>query len=98
MPKTDEPRICRICGADFLPHNSNQCYCGAECQRIGYHARSVRYNAELKRRIMVADSGIEIDLAQKHRRSKPIISLDEVARRAREAHMTYGKYVMKHNI
>ena len=93
------PKICRICGAEYLPHNSNQKYCSLACRKEADLARQRQYNANVKMRMMTIDEKIdrkiEVGLARRTRRES---SLNEIARRAKEAHMTYGKYVQKHNI
>ena len=92
-----ELRICKICGAEFTPYNSNQKYCGAECSRHGEIARRRRYEAEEKLRIMAIDEKfnkkIENGLARRKRHRDLNGSLNEVANSATNAHMTYGKYV-----
>lgn len=97
-----QPKICMICGSEYMPHNSNQRYCGPACRKEGDLARQRRYNAEAKMRMMTVDEKIdrkiEVGIARRMRRINAGLSLTEVARRANETHMTYGKYVTKYNI
>ena len=103
MKKVFTPKICKVCGAEYVPHNSNQCYCGAACQKVGHNERQRYYDNNVRKRLIMTlddkiDRKIEVGMSRRERHRDPNVSLNEVARRAAEAHMTYGKYVLMHKI
>lgn len=96
-----QPKICRICGAEFLPHNSNQRFCDPECQKQGNRERVKRHyyaTKKIKTFDEKIDRKIEIGQRKLSRHEDPNTSLNDVAKLAAAAHMTYGQYVMKYNI
>lgn len=93
-----EPRACAICGKMFRPASKCQKYCSKDCSKEALLADRRKYNSDYyfdeKRKQSEAYERERI-----HRtRVTPRLSLAEVNRRAREAHMTYGQYVLKYNI
>lgn len=95
-----KPKICTICGSEYVPHNSNQRYCGPACRKQGDLARQRRYNASAKMRTVdeKIDRKIEVGIAKRERRMNAGLSISEISRRAAEAHMTYGEYVFKYGV
>lgn len=76
-------KICPVCGKEFTEKNRK--YCSHECSNEGYRRRQAkcskeRYHAEKER----------LKEAGKVKKESP---LQEMARKAREAGMTYGQYV-----
>ena len=99
MPRVfNETKTCQICGAEFLPSSSNQKYCGKLCSRVAYLARLSKYNAERRKNDALPEVTPVAPDPVPPRRQKPAISLQEAARLANNAHMTYGKYVLTHKI
>lgn len=80
----EEIRICPVCGKEFTDRTRK--YCSPKCSKEGYRRKQAkysidRYHTEKERRI---------EEAWEPRKESP---LEEMARRAREAGMTYGQYV-----
>ena len=92
------PKTCRICGKEFIPTSSRNCFCSPECRQIGVDERRKRYRIKKYDVIQPPYADPPAETAKPKRRVKPAISLVEAARLAKEAHMTYGEYILKHNI
>ena len=79
-----------------MPQSSNQCFCSDECRRQG--AREQRREYDRAARSLRNDEFAKEKRDKSTKRRKPAISLQEAARLANNAHMTYGKYVLTHKI
>lgn len=81
-----EIKICQICEKEFTAIGINKkrmIYCSDECRKKGRNKKSNEYHK--------ANSS---SLTRKNvQRRKPALSIGEISKRAREAGMTYGKYV-----
>lgn len=74
-------KTCPICGKEFLTKIKKTKYCSEECRREKERRRAIKQWEEKKAE------------QQKKKKEKHIPQLDELNRRAREAGMTYGKYM-----
>jgi hypothetical protein len=78
---------CEICGKIFLTNRSTNKTCGPDC----YYIRQKKVKKEQYYRSKEAKKNNE--LPKQKKKQKRIESLTEVQRKAREAGMTYGKYM-----
>lgn len=79
-----EIKVCPVCGKEFTERTRK--YCSPKCSKEGYRRRQLkysidRYHEEKENRQKAAG------------RIKKVSPLEEAARKAREAGMTYGQYV-----
>lgn len=77
-----EPIKCRICGKTFVPRGTTTVTCSDECSKENAKRKKIEWE---KRRLM--------EESAKLKRS----SIGEINRMARDAGMTYGKYVSELN-
>ena len=78
--------VCQVCGKEFEITGSRRKYCSKKCSEKGYRIDQNRRSKERNQR--------EREKRQRTAgRTKKLSPLDEVARKAREAGMTYGQYV-----
>lgn len=78
----EEIKICPVCGRKFIHRNRK--YCCAECSKKGYLKNQTRRNKERR---------LKGGMMRRIEHPKPESTLQEKARKAREAGMTYGQYV-----
>lgn len=78
----EEAKICPVCGGKVTAKNRK--YCSPKCSKEGYRRRQAKYSIEKYHK----DKRIKED--GKPKEERPIETL---ARKAREAGMTYGQYV-----
>jgi hypothetical protein len=80
---------CKICGRTFMQNTRNQMCCSKECaiinNRNGCRERTRLRNEELKENTAYKQG--------RRREKKEVKSIAEIQKLAREAGMTYGKYV-----
>lgn len=74
-----EERQCEFCGKSFIAKKSNGRYCSNECARKGYKERAKEYYREKK--------------MEQERQAKGKLTVTEITKKARQAGMSYGKYV-----
>lgn len=79
-----EVRICPVCGGEVTDRNRK--YCCAECSKKGYLKNQIRRNKE-------RDKRLKEEREKRAGQRRPESPLEELARKAREAGMTYGQYV-----
>lgn len=79
-----EVRICPVCSGEVTDRNRK--YCCAECSKKGYIRSQIRRNKE-------RDKRLKEEKEKRAGRRRPESPLEELARKAREAGMTYGQYV-----
>lgn len=85
-----ELKPCKQCGKLFQPIRSTHVYCCGDCNRKAEKERykkRVKYNAEKQREYKAKK---KLEEAEKKRKKN---ALNEMAKKAREAGMTYGQYV-----
>ena len=77
-------KSCKVCGKTFIPKMAHQLCCSEECSNINAD-NLVKMHMERKR------------LAKKELEARKL-SLAEINKRAREEHLTYGKFCAKHGL
>ena len=84
-----EIKICKICGAKFIPRNSKMFTCGSEeCQRLrGNKSANEKHEKEKAQKVRKARK-------QAERKAKIV----DIAVAARQEGMTYGQYVAMHGL
>lgn len=80
----EEIRTCPICGREFTDRTRK--YCSPKCSKEGYRRRQANYS--IKR--YHTEKEKQLKESRGPRKESP---LQEMARRAREAGMSYGQYV-----
>ncbi len=80
----EKTRICPVCGGEVT--NRNRKYCCEACSKKGYLKNQIRRNKE-------RDKRLKEEKEKRAGRRRPESPLEELARKAREAGMTYGQYV-----
>lgn len=78
----EEIRTCPVCGREFTDRTRK--YCSPKCSKEGYRRRQAKYSIEKYHK----DKRVKED--GKPKEERPIEAL---ARKAREAGMSYGQYV-----
>lgn len=79
-----EIRTCPICGREFVTERRR--YCSESCSREARGKQQKTYNREMSRKPEQVSTKPRV-------KSKKENSLQELARKAREAGMSYGQYV-----
>lgn len=80
----EKTRICPVCGGEVTDRNRK--YCCEACSKKGYIKKQIERNKERDQRLKEAQE-------KNTGRRRPESPLEELARKAREAGMTYGQYV-----
>ena len=80
----EKVRICPVCGGNVTDRNRK--YCCEECSKKGYIRNQIKRNKE-------RDKRLKKEKEKRAGRQKRESSLQELARKVREAGMTYGQYV-----
>ena len=80
----EKVRICPVCGGEVTGRNRK--YCCEECSKKGYIRNQIKRNKEREQRL-------EETKEKRDGRRRTKSPLEEIARKAREAGMTYGQYV-----
>ena len=73
-----EVRRCVVCNKSFVVNTPNKKCCSNECTKIKNRMNSARYNKEIK---------------GNNNKTKKSLSFTDIAVKARQAGMSYGKYV-----
>ncbi len=84
--------ICPTCGKNFLYSSSRKRYCSVECQKKAQKTRideAIPVQAA-SRKITQGDT-----VRPKKKRAK---TMSEIAKAAREEHLSYGEYVVKYGL
>lgn len=77
-------KTCYVCGKSFVAHSGNALYC-LDCRYKSIRERDNRKQME-RRHYEAAE----------RKKVAPVQSVQEVSAKARDAGMTYGKYVARH--
>ena len=80
-------KICYICGKPFRAHHC-EIYCSEKCRKEGTN----RYITE-RRNLLYGN-----DLKDEKPKEKPKLSIGEISVLARKEGLTYGQYIVKHNL
>ena len=83
-----ELRECKICGELFVPRTNSHKYCSEECTK-----ESARRNWRTKGEINRA-----IRKAEKRKSKNKNHEIADIAKKAREAGMSYGEYVARNGM
>ena len=79
-----EPKICAMCGAEFIPKRKRSQFCSNAC-RAESQNQSYRSYKQYEKLYDIKPT--------KHQPVKPTQTIAEINALARAAHMTYGQYV-----
>jgi predicted nucleic acid-binding Zn ribbon protein len=77
--------ICVICGVEFVKLSNNNCVCSEECKGI----RNKNLKEQKKKEMKL----LKEQQKKAEEEKKSIETLSEVAKKASDAGMTYGKYM-----
>lgn len=80
----EKVRICPVCGREVTERNRK--YCCEECSKKGFIGKQIKRNKE-------RDQRLKEEKEKRAGRRRMRSPLEELARRAREAGMSYGQYV-----
>ncbi len=99
----DRYSICKVCGKKFIKSVSFRAFCSQECRDEVKKNSSNLSERECECCHKIFKTAIEDKLfcsarCRKIGKKKKIMSIEDVARAAREEGITYGEYVTKHNL
>lgn len=102
---------CRCCGVEFEPKTNAQVHCSVKCRvkynkyksRIRYKTYACNwcgkvFDSEKKKKYCSDDCRLIANRMKKNKALKHNNSIEEIARLATEAGLSYGQYVHKYNL
>lgn len=105
--------ICPHCGVEFMRGTNAQVYCSVKCRRAANKKPKPKkiekykcdwcgeeFLSERRKKYCSKECRLFVNgrLKKREVQSKPSLSIEEVAVLSREAGMSYGEYVQKHNL
>lgn len=97
----ERKKICKVCGKEFVKNKKSWVYCSDECRQRDKKSHTFELECQCCHRIFKSSIDIKKFCTAKCRRTgvkKKVMSMEEVAKRAREEGITYGEYVAKYRV
>jgi len=86
-------KICPVCGAEFIPKDNRQTFCGAECVAEAKEQQQHEFYKARNDETVIKKSSNERYRRKIKGLKKPKASYADIENKARAEKMTYGKYV-----
>lgn len=104
-------KICKYCGKEFTTKYNAKVYCNENCAKNFYFfgAKQTEFECKYCGKTFTSDrkkkycsvqcqsrANYRRKVSQKNKKNKPKVSIEEVAKKSKEMHVTAGEYMAKY--